>query len=261
MIGTLGMIFCLFLMTERLSLSVYTLVYLLLNLSSILCSIPFNGLVADITHYSQNSQVSSIMGAMNLFGYLFGAIVGTLFSSIPLYALYFVISLVFVSCALVTCSIPIHKEDSIPDSSKSGHIQEINNSNSIDYSRLFQDIIRPLLIHPSFRLVFISRFLFQLGIASIQSFLQYWIQDCVVDAGMEATTAVSIAMIPNLIIAPIASLLTPSTKGRKVIVYFSAVCMTVACLMMMFAFQFSFAILVSSIFGLGRMLSVLLNLT
>ena len=257
LIGTFGMLFCLFLLNENLSLPIYSFIYLTLNLSSILCSIPFNGLIADLTHSSQNAYVSSIMGAMNLFGYLFGAIVGTAYSSISIYTLYSIISFVFLSSTLITCTIPIPPPPPAEQNHSSTLAQEEqqqDSSSRINYSRLFQEIISPLLKHPSFRLVFVSRFLFQLGIASIQSFLQYWIQDCVVDSGMDPTTAVSLAMIPNLLIAPIASLLTPCIAGsgrRKVVVYFSAACMTVACLLMMFTSQFSFAILVSSIFGLG----------
>ena len=76
LLGTIGMITNLFFLSGQNSLFGYTMAYLSLNIFSIICSIPFNGLVADITPREQNGHVSSVMGAMNLFGYLTGAILG-----------------------------------------------------------------------------------------------------------------------------------------------------------------------------------------
>ncbi|KAJ3338034.1 hypothetical protein HDU91_001328, partial [Kappamyces sp. JEL0680] len=236
LVGCLGMCLSLFFLTPTDSLADYTIAYLFLNFSSVVCSIPFNGLVADVTPLEQNGHVSSIMGALNLLGYLVGALVGIGAADIPLYTLYFLMSSVFIICTLVTC---VYVEEA-PSS---------HDATPIQWRDLAWDILRPLWTHKSFMLVFVSRFLFQLGIATIQSFLQYWISDCVATS-MEATTAVSVAMIPNLVLAPLCALLVPKTN-RKRTVYVSAVLMTVACVMMMVCTEFEYALLVSSFFGMG----------
>lgn len=238
MTGSIGMCLSLFLMTRYNSLWSYTIAYLFLNSFAIICSIPFNGFVADLTPSGQNGVVSSIMGAANLLGYLFGAILGIGASSMSTYTLYVIMSIVFLSCTYITCTLPERNASSNTSSLE-----------PIQWKRLARDIMAPLFLYPNFRMVFLSRFLFQLGIATIQSFLQYWISDCVT-SDYDATTSVSIAMLPNLILAPIAALLTPRTE-RKLVVYFSALMMCIAAAFMMFSTQFWSALFVSSTFGIG----------
>jgi MFS family permease len=238
MLGTLGMCVGLFLMSPKISLFRYTIAYLILNFSAIVCSIPFNGLVADMTSQEQNGIVSSTMGAFNLFGYLIGAFFGVAASSVTLWFLYMVMSAIFITCAYITCRMP---EPHVGGSSD--HLPPVI------WNQMARDILRPLWTHPNFRLVFLSRFLFQLGIATIQSFLQYWIGDCI-STTMDPTTAVSIVMIPNLVLSPLTALITPS-KNRKVTVYYAALVMSTACIFMMFSTEFPFALVVSALFGSG----------
>ena len=240
LLGTAGMCFSTFFMSGSSSLFGYTIAYLFLNLFAICCSIPFNGLVADMTVPEQNGQVSAIMGAINLFGYLVAAITGVFCADLSLPILYSGMSAAFITCALYTCKLPE------PFSNGNGANQNLR---QLDWFQLFHDIFKPLLIHREFRLVFISRFLFQLGIATIQSFLQYWIGDCV-STSMEPTKAVSLVMIPNLVLAPICALLVPPTN-RKRTVYFASIMMIMASLLMTFATEFPLAFLVSSLFGIG----------
>jgi MFS family permease len=240
LLGTLGMVLSLFFMNGTRSLFGYTIAYLCLNLAAICCSIPFNGLVADMTVTEQNGQVSTVMGALNLFGYLFAAITGVFCSDLPISILYSGMGVVFITCTVLTCKL------SEPFSLGIGMNQNLQ---ELEWMKLFQDIFKPLLIHREFRLVFFSRFLFQLGIATIQSFLQYWISDCVT-TGMESTKAVSLVMIPNLVLAPICALLTPNTN-RKRTVYISSLLMISASLLMCFATDLSLAFIVSSLFGIG----------
>ncbi|KAI8613529.1 major facilitator superfamily domain-containing protein [Chytriomyces sp. MP71] len=111
-------------------------------------------------------------------------------------------------------------------------------------------MIKPLVDHRDFRLVFLSRFFFQLGIATVNQFLQYWIGDCVQTNGMPATQAVSMALIPLLVLAPISAVLIPKKK-RKIVVYFSACIMIATCLLLEVATAFWTAMFIGGLFGLG----------
>ncbi|KAH9246667.1 hypothetical protein BASA81_015761, partial [Batrachochytrium salamandrivorans] len=73
---TVGVVFqclSLFLLWGSEPLWAYTIGYLIMNIFGVICSIPFNGLVADITPMDQNGPVSAALGAANLAGYLIGA--------------------------------------------------------------------------------------------------------------------------------------------------------------------------------------------
>jgi Na+/melibiose symporter-like transporter len=238
-IGSLGMCIFLFMLWGFDPLWVYTLAYLGLTVSSIICSVPFNGLLADLTPTSQKGRVSAIMGAMNLTGFLVGALLGTLYEIIgPAYC-YLIMSGILISTTCVTLfCIKEPLQDNIHTSRITLHIPSF-----------FQEIIAPLKRHRNFRLVFFGRFTAQLGINTCQQFIQYWIADCV-SITMSPTTAVSIAFIPLLVISPIAALFIPKHK-RKIVVYVSSVLMIITCIMMMFVTSFPLALVVASVFGLG----------
>ncbi|KAI9355385.1 major facilitator superfamily domain-containing protein [Zopfochytrium polystomum] len=119
----------------------------------------------------------------------------------------------------------------------------------IDWPTFLRDLVRPLWTHVDFRLVFFSRFLFQLGIATVQQFLQYWIGDCV-SITIPAPQAVSYALMPLLILSPIGAMCIPAKK-RKIVVYIAAVLMITTCLLLETVTSFEMALVVSGIFGLG----------
>ncbi|KAI9094329.1 major facilitator superfamily domain-containing protein [Phlyctochytrium arcticum] len=110
-------------------------------------------------------------------------------------------------------------------------------------------LVRPLWVDRDFRLVFMSRFVFQLGIATIQQFMQYWIKDSV-ETAMPATRAVSLALLPLLGISPISALLIPSRR-RKITVYVAALLMSCTAIILATAHTFPLALLASSIMGVG----------
>ncbi|KAI9202632.1 uncharacterized protein BJ171DRAFT_559034 [Polychytrium aggregatum] len=105
------------------------------------------------------------------------------------------------------------------------------------------------LKNANFRLVFASRFMFQMGIATVQQFLQYWIGDCV-SVDMSPSRAVSIALIPLLTLSPLGALAIPKSR-RKVVVYAAAALMALSCVLMIVTTYFYAALAVSGIFGLG----------
>ena len=239
-VGSLGMCVFLYGLWPFDAIWVYTLGYLGLTISSILSSVPFNGFVADVTPLTQKGTVSAIMGSMNLAGYLAAAIVGAFVEDLGYPYVYLLMSLILISSTLWTIF-------SVPEPKK--HMTE-SQLQPIHWPSFFRDLVRPLYMHRNFRLVFMGRFLAQLGISTVQQFLQYWIEDCIKDSGMSATRSVSLAMIPLLTISPIAALFIPKTR-RKIVVYISTFLMVATCIIMMLTRTYLGALFVSAIFGLG----------
>ncbi|ORY50752.1 hypothetical protein BCR33DRAFT_656540 [Rhizoclosmatium globosum] len=119
----------------------------------------------------------------------------------------------------------------------------------INWKQFAKDLVKPLITHRDFRLVFVSRFLFQLGIATVQQFLQYWIGDCV-ETDIPAYQAVSMALIPLLVLAPISSMFIPHKK-RKIVVYTAAAIMITTCILLETATSFAATFVIGGLFGCG----------
>eukprot|EP00842_Homolaphlyctis_polyrhiza_P001128 jgi/Hompol1/2015/HPOL_001212-RA len=241
--GTLGMCAFLFTMWSNESLAAYSVGYNGMCIASIVCSVPFNGLIADITPAQQNGRMSSVMGAVNLSAYLVGSTIGIFVQSLTETQLYLVMSSIFIAFTIPTAIYtrePAHH-----------YIQPSTElaTPAVTWKQFIGDMIKPLWTHRNFRLVFISRLLFQLGIATIQQYLQYWIQDCIA-TDLSPSRAVSIGFIPNMLLAPITALMIPQTH-RKIVVYIAAALMIASCLLIMIVKQFEWVLVVSAVFGAG----------
>ncbi|KAH6561316.1 hypothetical protein BASA50_003594 [Batrachochytrium salamandrivorans] len=239
---TVGVVFqclSLFLLWGSEPLWAYTIGYLIMNIFGVICSIPFNGLVADITPMDQNGPVSAALGAANLAGYLIGAGMGICVQALTEAQLYGVMTLLAVTLTSLTV---FGIREPTENYKEQRHAP-------IQWVELFSDMVRPLYLYPDFKRVFISRLLFQLGIATIQQFLQYWIQDCV-NTSLAPTSAVSIGLIPNLVLAPLAAMLIPK-HHRKIVVYISAAFMITSCILVMSTNEFYWVLVLSGVFGCG----------
>ncbi|KAJ3166881.1 hypothetical protein HDU88_002967 [Geranomyces variabilis] len=238
--GSIGMAISLFLLWPSISLGQYVISYALLTASTVVSSVPFNGLIADVTPPEQKAQVSSIMGGMNLLGYLTGAVVGIFaedMGTVPLY--------------LLTCTalaggvyITVRRGPKEPERNFSQDTLP-----PIRWAPFLINMVSPLWHHRDFRLVFFSRFLFQLSIASIQQFMQYWIADCTT-SDFSPQRAVSIALLPLFVLSPISAFFMPPSN-RKRTVYICALLMTATCALLIQAHTFALALVASSLFGIG----------
>jgi MFS family permease len=237
-IGSVGMSFSLIFLGATIPLWLYTIVYLFLTVSSIFSSVPFNGLIADVTPEVQKSKMSAIMGSMNLAGYLVGALIGVFYDALGDFLTYGIMVIILLGGTLLSVISATESEAVI-------YLQEFQG-----WSNFFKSLYEPLSIYRNFRLVFFGRFLAQLGINTFQQFLQYWIQDCIVDLNMSSTMAVSLAMLPLLVISPISALLIPQNR-RKVVVYITSSIMSLVCVLAMFVNTYVSSLVISGLFGLA----------
>lgn len=80
--------------------------------------------------------------------------------------------------------------------------------------------------------------------------MQYWIADCTDSGGLNPQTAVSQALIPLLVISPVAAYFCPDISRRHV-VYASASLMIASCLIMLTSGSYTMAFIISGVFGMG----------
>jgi MFS family permease len=96
----------------------------------------------------------------------------------------------------------------------------------------------------------------QMGISTLTKYLQYFIKDCLnMPDSLKASQATSLALLPLLILSPIAALAVgPMMKKgeRKSIVYVSGCLMISAAMMGLFSFEsYYISFVFTSVFGLG----------
>ncbi|KAJ3081180.1 hypothetical protein HDU99_006376, partial [Rhizoclosmatium hyalinum] len=203
-IGSVTLSASLFLMSGSFSLEFYGFGYICMTLSAIIASVPFNGLIADVSPPAQKGRISAVMGSLALAGNLAGAISGVFIETLGITGMYgLLIGILGTTCYITVVSC-------VEESS-----ENLKSLPPINWKQFAKDLVKPLITHRDFRLVFVSRFLFQLGIATVQQFLQYWIGDCV-ETDIPADQAVSMALIPLLVLAPITSMFIPHKK-RKIV--------------------------------------------
>ncbi|TPX47282.1 hypothetical protein SeMB42_g03384 [Synchytrium endobioticum] len=238
--GTLMLCISLFFLWGDHSLAFYTIAYVFLTFSIIVATTPYQALISDVTHGTKNQgMISSLMGAATIVGYLFGAIVGTFYDRLGTTTTYVIISLVVCTCCMITCS-------SVTEKPVSKVVHQ-----PIIWRTFLHELLQPLLMHHNFRRVVLQRFICYMGSTTIQSFLQYALADCIVlPAGLTPQTAVSVALIPLLALAPISALLMPKRK-RKPVVYFSLVMFSLTCLIMLTTPPFWVVLFGSGVFGIG----------
>ena len=251
LVGAVLMCISLFFLQASHTLTAYTVSFVIFTFASIIASVPFNGLVADIVGSEQKGLVSAFLGTASLVGYLAGAILGTFYDFLGDTALNVIVGFIFLGSTLHTC-VFTSEPPSYPLA-------------PVSVKTLVQNIVTPFKTK-DFTLVFISRLLFQLAINTIQQFLSFWITDIVeIPSGMAATTACSFALLPLLISSPISNgiLAIPSVSRRlgprrKIIVYISALIFIISFLCLTLASSFTSALLISALFGLayGPFLSI-----
>ncbi|GFS20894.1 permease transporter, partial [Elysia marginata] len=193
------------------NLGLYIVFFLLVISSQATVAVPFNALVADISHPSQRGFNSGVMGAMILLGNVTGALAGISFTHIGVLSMYAVIIGMLVVCVLIT-TFTITEAQAKKDKDLHG----------LDCRTVFLGFWTPLKEH-DFRWVFITRFLMQQGVATITGFLEYWLNDMIpLPYCWTAATSVALLLLPLLFAAAASSLVfgivSDKTGYRKIIV-------------------------------------------
>ena len=265
------------------SLVTYGVLYTALRAAELLISAPFNGLIADLTPPELRGLASGIMGAASNIGNFAGAAVGIQSAAArahtraprvarraptpprplgPAARRRYValgpvrtasgMGVVMVAAMAATCL-------AAPEASTAAQPA----AHPLRLRRVLLDLASPLR-DADFAWVFATRLIFQMGVYTVQEFLQFYFRDAVeLPAGMGAETAVSYGMLclmtAAMLTAAAGGALTDLLGGRrKILVYAAGALMCASCMaVVLLGRSMRVTLLLLTIFGLGYGLSLI----
>lgn len=227
------------------NLVTYVLFYSIVMACYALVSVPYNGLIADLTPPLQRGLSSGVMGAMTLAGNITGAAIGLFFFRLGVVGIYSLVCCLFVVCVLIT----VFCSSESPLLKKPEHL---------GFKGLFLAYWEPLR-DADFRWVFLTRFLMQQGVATVTGFLEFWLNDMVrLPHCWSPERSVSLILLPLLLAAAgisiAAGFLSDALQRRKPLVIGSAILMAICALIFAFLkgkYTFYASIPVAVAFGVG----------
>lgn len=228
------------------SLWEYGALYTALRSAELLISAPFNGLIADLTPVELRGLASGIMGAAGNLGNFAGAAVGVQYTAIGPSTTAVGMSLVMLTCMAATCVTSVEEDTSMQPPPP-----------PLRPLRLLSDLVSPLRNH-DFAWVFATRLIFQMGVYTVQEFLEYYFRDAVqLPAETSPETAVSYGMLclmtSAVLTAAAGGVLTDVLGGRrKILVYLAGGTMSAVCIAVVFMPRDMLTtLLLLTVFGLG----------
>lgn len=270
-IGSAGMVLTLIGMGLITNFAWYAVVYGLTVVFSVVNGSPYNALLAEVVASSQRSTASAFYGAFTQLGYLLGAALGLGYVAMGPPALYAVLAALLVMGTLPTLLFVRETPGKHHDHGPLFRVPPPPLKSARLFARwtwdeLVMPWIEPLVKHHDFRWVFITRFLMQMGQYTVQEFLQYWLGACVSlpiwgDDGetVPAETMVSLVLLPMIVaaaigaasIGPITERFPRSRGSRKLPLTSAALIMTSCCVGFIFVTDWTAAIGIATVFGLG----------
>ncbi len=225
--------------------------YIALSIANNMILSPYSALVPDAVPADQRGVASGWLGLMSMLGYLSGGLVSYYMDATGVFGAYFALALVHGLSMLVTVYFT-QEQPLLIVQSPSG------------FSGRCTSFVKPMRSH-DFRVVFFTRFLMQMGILTVQEYLQFYLQDAIgtpnfvlggVHVADNAQRAVSILFLPVLGGALISSLISGWISDRyggrrKVIVYMSGIIMACTCILFSATRSYAFDMFLGLMFGIG----------
>eukprot|EP00943_MAST-04B_sp_MAST-4B-sp1_P009909 g9909.t1 len=243
----------------------YAFVWFFLQTSSNFGSSAFLGLLPDIVPQDELGNVSGILAACTAVGQLIGAGIGSELKKIGLQNAHIALAFTHVVFMLVTvCSTKesINETDNGKPGDDFGTINAGGHDNKTcikKVSDFMKDVIRPFKSN-DFRWVYITRWLIQMGIYSVQEFIQYFVKDVIFPFEKDHTSMTVTTMTSGLLCIIviggggcgfICGILSDKYNRRKIFVYFSGVFISIATFMLMFSKSFTACGIAAFVFGVG----------
>ena len=273
--GTLGTACLLLLLSSCATLGGFISVWMILQLASNAGSASFMGLLPDVVPPAQLGLASGTLGCLGALGNVIGSALGLALDSLGYGGTYQVLAALHVVTMVPTVLFTREKSTSTDHAAKDGGGAGSGDGDgaggagggiagccretcgSVAAARRFlMNFLSPLIDNHDFRWVFVTRLLINMGIYSVQEFLQYFVKDLIPVEGMSSSTEVSILFIPLLL----AALLSAFVNGRlsdkrggkrKIFVYWSGGIMALICVVFVFVRSFVLACILATVFGAG----------
>jgi MFS family permease len=210
---------------------------------------PYSALIPDLVSTEQRGSASGWLGLMTILGNFVGGLMGFLVEPFGIAAIYFIMIGVMILGAVVTWF----------------GVNEIDVPHEIPPFKL-GEFMRGLLDpfkYSDFTWVLLTRLLIIMGISTVQEFIQYYMGDVIgapyILAGFgkvadTAEAAVSFflpALLVGAVITTLVAGVLSDKYGRKRMVYLSGALMGIVCLVFILSHNFTVAVLMGIVFGLG----------
>lgn len=247
--GTVLSTLALLVMSLSPSLGWFSMAFLVLSISNNMILAPCSALLPDVVPREQRGVASGWVGGLSMMGSLCGGLLSYQIDTLGIFGAYMVLMAVNVTSTAIT----VYFVKETP----------FTRARPITCLQRFNSFFSPFQNH-DFRVVFFTRFLIQMGILTVQEYLQYYLKDAIgpyydLNGARVAETpekAVSILFVPVLLGALSSSLVSGFISDkyggrRKIIVYISSAMMAVACVFFSVTRSFAFDMLLGLVFGLG----------
>ncbi len=210
---------------------------------------PYSALIPDLVSTEQRGSASGWLGLMTILGNFVGGLMGFLVEPFGIAVIYFIMMGVMILGALVTWF----------------GVNEIDVPHEIPPFKLgefMRGLIDPFK-YSDFTWVLLTRLLIMMGISTVQEFIQYYMGDVIgapyILAGFgkvadTAEAAVSFflpALLVGAVITTLVAGVLSDKYGRKRMVYLSGALMGIVCLVFILSHNFTVAVLMGIVFGLG----------
>jgi MFS family permease len=227
----------------------WSIAFLFVELFNNVATAPFSALIPDMVPLEQRGSASGWLGLMTILGTVGGGLMGFLIGQLGIPGVYFILMGVLILGALVTqfgVMEPDIKREMPP----------------FKLGEFFRGLADPFK-HSDFTWVFFTRLLTMMGIFTVQEFIQYYMGDVIgspyilggfgtVAVTAEAATSIFLpALLLGAIITTLIAGKLSDKYGRKLMVYLSGALMGSVCLVFVVTHNFTVAILMGIIFGLG----------
>ena len=227
----------------------WTIAFLVVELFSNVATGPYSALIPDLVPADQRGSASGWLGLMTMLGTFAGGVMGFLIGPLGYQGVYFiVIAVMFLGAVVTVLGV---KERELP-----------RDTSPFKIGAFLKGLYEPFR-HSDFAWVFFTRLLVTMGIFTVQEFIQYYLGDVIgapfVLAGLgkvadTAESAVSFflpALLLGAIITTLVAGVLSDRYGRKPMVYLSGALMGVVCLVFILVQNFTVAVLMGIVFGLG----------
>ena len=269
LVGTVCCSLLILLLPACKSIGAFALVWFCLQTSSNFGSSAFLGLLPDVVPPEELGNVSGILAACTAFGQLVGAGIGSGLKTIGLLNVYVALAVVHVVFMLITV-VAVKEDIPMSDNGKPdelrGNFGKVGDMNYEEdqgccskVTSFALDVIRPFKSN-DFRWVYITRWLIQMGIYSVQEYIQYFVKDVIYPneigkSNMTVTTMTSLLLCIIVIgggsCGFVCGILSDKYDKRKIFVYFSGVFISFATIMLMYATSLTACAIGAFVFGVG----------
>lgn len=225
---------------QQVSLPIYISGYFLLQIGTNTALASFSGIIPDLVPENQRGTASGYMAVVSQVATLLGVIlIGQLISKARhtevfiliggVYALFTVISLIGIKEPQVTVKWP-----------------------KFDFVSYLKSLWIDPRTYPDFAWVWLTRALMMLGFYLIQPYIQFYLRDVVhvKDPAGEASMVIGLILIAATISGFVGGVISDKV-GRKPVVIYSSVLISVMCVALAFCQNLNQALIAGIIFGLG----------